>query len=116
MKKIRFLLALWVGKAARLGMRILGRNATFLPGRLALKIDPNFLGGLKMAPKVIVVTGTNGKTTVSNLVASILKRNGYSVTNNSLGSNVQGGIAATLLEDADLLGRSKKEVAVLEVD
>lgn len=116
MKKVRFLLALWISKAARFAMKILGRNATTLPGMLAIKICPDFMGRLKLPKTVIAVTGTNGKTTVSNLLTSILEANGYSVTNNSLGSNVQSAIATTLMADSDLLGRAKKDIAVLEVD
>lgn len=116
MSKLRFFAALWFAKAARLGMRLLRRNATYLPGRLATKICPDFLGQLTMPKTVVAVTGTNGKTTVSNLVTSVLVKNGYEVTNNALGSNVLAGIATTLLADSDLLGRAKKEIAVLEVD
>ena len=116
MKKIRFYLALWTAKAIRTLMRLLGRNATYLPGMMAVKICPDFMGQLMLPKTVIAVTGTNGKTTVSNLLTSILTKNGYSVTNNSLGSNVQGAIATTLLADSDLLGRAKKDIAVLEVD
>lgn len=116
MKKLRFLIALWAAKAARLAMRVLGRNATYLPGRLAIKICPDFMGQLTMPKTVVAVTGTNGKTTVSNLLTSVLTKNGYSVTNNSLGSNVQAAIATTLLADSDLLGKAKKDIAVLEVD
>ncbi len=65
---------------------------------------------------MIAVTGTNGKTTVSNLITSVLKENGYDVTNNSLGSNVQAGVATVLLQDSTLSGKAKKKIAVLEVD
>lgn len=116
MKRIRFFIALWGAKAARLAMKVLGRNASYLPGYLALKICPDFMGQLTMPKTVIAVTGTNGKTTVSNLLASVLEKNGYRVTNNSLGSNVQGAIATTLLTDANLFGKPKKDIAVLEVD
>lgn len=116
MNKLRFLFALWMAKAARLAMRLLHRNATYLPGKLAIKICPDFLKHLTMPKTVIAVTGTNGKTTVSNLLASVLEKNGYSVTNNSLGSNVQAGVASALLTDSDLLGKARKDLAVLEVD
>jgi len=97
-------------------MKLLGRNASYLPGKIALAIDKHFLGGLTQPKTVIAVTGTNGKTTVSNLLNSILSKNGFSVTNNSLGSNVQAGIAAALIADSTLDGKPKKEIAVLEVD
>lgn len=116
MKKLRFLLALWASKACLRLLRLLKRNATCTPGKIALAIDKKFLGGLKLPETVIAVTGTNGKTTVSNLLTDILTQNGYRVTNNSLGSNIQAGIASALLEDSDLLGRAKKDIAVLEVD
>lgn len=97
-------------------LRLLKRNATYLPGKIALAIDKDFLGGLTQPKTVIAVTGTNGKTTVSNLLNSILLENGYSVTNNSLGSNVQAGVATALLVDSTLSGKPKKEIAVLEID
>ena len=116
MRKIRFYVALWVAKAAQFAMKLIGRNATYLPGMLAVKLCPDFMGHLRKPKTVIAVTGTNGKTTVSNMLTSVLTANGYSVTNNSYGSNVQAGIAAALLQDTDLLGRAKKDIAVLEVD
>lgn len=116
MKKLRFLIALWASKLCLRLLRLLKRNATCTPGKIALAIDKKFLGGLRLPKTVIAVTGTNGKTTVSNLLTDILTKNGYRVTNNSLGSNIQAGIASALLEDSDLLGRAKKDIAVLEVD
>lgn len=116
MKKLLFFIALWSAKAATLAMKVLGRNASYLPGKIALKICKDFMGYLTLPKTVIAVTGTNGKTTVSNLLTSILEKNGYSVTNNSLGSNVQAGVASALLQDSTWIGKAKKEIAVLEVD
>ena len=116
MKRIRFYIAMLAGKLSLFGLKLLGRNATFLPGKIAVMIDKHFLGGLTPPKTVIAVTGTNGKTTVSNLLNSILLANNYTVTNNSLGSNVQAGIATALLEDSTFSGKAKKEIAVLEVD
>ena len=116
MSKLRFYAAMLVAKTMYLGLKLLGRNASYLPGKAAVKICKDFLAHLQMPKTVVCVTGTNGKTTVSNMLTKILRQCGYSVTNNALGSNVQAGVATALLEDADLLGRTKKEVAVLEVD
>lgn len=116
MKRVRFFIALMAAKLARLLLKILGRNASYMPGEVALKISKDFLGHLKLPETVICVTGTNGKTTVSNLLTSILVKNGYSVTNNSFGSNVQAGVAAALLADSTVFGKAKKDIAVLEVD
>lgn len=116
MRKIRFYIAMLTAKISLIGLKLLGRNATFLPGKIALAIDKDFLGGLTPPKTVIAVTGTNGKTTVSNLLNSILLTNNYSVTNNSLGSNVQAGVTTALLADATLSGKPTKDIAVLEVD
>lgn len=116
MSKVRFYAAMLIAKSMRLGLKMLGRNATYLPGKAAVKICPDFLGHLKMPETVICVTGTNGKTTVSNLISSILTRCGYRVTNNAFGSNIQAGVATALLADATFTGKAKKEIAVLEVD
>lgn len=116
MKKIRFLIAMLAAKCALLLLKLLKRTASYTPGYVALKIFPDFLGSLKMPKTVICVTGTNGKTTTSNLLADVLRDCGYKVTNNSAGSNVQAGVATALLADSDLFGNPKNETAVLEVD
>lgn len=116
MKRIRFYTAMLAAKLCLFMLKLLGRNASFLPGKIAITIDKNFIGNLTPPKTVIAVTGTNGKTTVSNLLNSILVENGYSVTNNSLGSNVQAGVANALLEDSTFTGKPRKEIAVLEVD
>lgn len=116
MSKLRFYAAMLVAKTMYLGLKLLGRNASYLPGKAAVKICKDFLAHLQMPKTVICVTGTNGKTTVSNMLTKILRECGYSVTNNALGSNVQAGVATALIEDADFLGRTKKDIAVLEVD
>ena len=115
-QRIRFIFAMLAAKTSMAIMKILRRNATYLPGKIALAIDKRFLGGLTQPKTVIAVTGTNGKTTVSNLLNSILLQNGFTVTNNSLGSNVQAGIATALIADSTFSGKPKKEIAVLEVD
>ena len=116
MNKIRFYLALYAAKGAQLAMKLLGRNATFLPGKVAIKLCPHFLRYLNPPKTVVGVTGTNGKTTVSNLLTSILRKNGFSVTNNSLGSNVQAGVISALIEDTTWFNKPKKDIAILEVD
>ncbi len=116
MRKIRFFIALYAAKAATLLLRLLRRNASCFPGKVALKLCKDFLSQIKKPGTVIAITGTNGKTTVSNLMTSVLRTNGYSVTNNSLGSNIQPGVATALLQDTTLFGRPKKDIAVLETD
>lgn len=116
MKKIRFYIAMAAAKLSVFGLKLLKRNASYLPGKIALALCSDFLGQLTPPKTVICVTGTNGKTTVSNLINSILVQNGYSVTNNGLGSNVQAGVTTALLLDSTFTGKPKKDIAVLEVD
>ena len=116
MGKIRFLLALWIAKCGRLALRLLKRNATYFPGYVALKLCPDFLARVGKPKKIIAVTGTNGKTTVSNLLNDVLGQNGYRVLNNQLGSNVAAGIATSLLIGCGIFGKTKFETAVFEVD
>lgn len=116
MKKLKFGIALLAAKTCQVLMKLLGRNATFLPGKVAVKLCKDFLSHLKPPKTVIAVTGTNGKTTVSNLLSSVLTKNGFSITNNSFGSNVQAGVISALIEDTTIFGKPKKDIAVLEVD
>lgn len=116
MKKIRYFFALYIAKAAQTALKLLGRNATYFPGKIAIRLCNDFLAYITPPKTVVAITGTNGKTTVSNLVTSILIDNGYSVTNNSFGSNVQAGVISALIEDTTLTGKPKKDIAILEVD
>lgn len=116
MNKIRYYFALYAAKASQLLLKLLGRNATYFPGKVAIRLYKDFLRFVKPPKTVIAVTGTNGKTTVSNLITSILRENGYSVTNNSFGSNIAAGVISALIQDMDLLGNPRKDIAVLEVD
>ena len=116
MGKLRFYIAMAAGKLAALALRLTGRNASYMPGVIALKLCKDFIGHLQKPKTLICVTGTNGKTTTSNLIASALTQMGYKVTNNSFGSNVAAGVAAVLLENSTFGGRHKNDWAVIEVD
>ena len=73
------IIAMLAAKCALLLLKLLKRTASYTPGYVALKIFPDFLGSLKMPKTVICVTGTNGKTTVSNLLTDALLSLGKSI-------------------------------------
>ena len=117
MGKLRFLFALWMAKLSVPALKITRHNGTDFPGTLALKLCPDFLKYVGRPKTIIAVTGTNGKTTVSNLLADTLEKEGHRVLINRAGSNVASGIATALLKGCDLAGRVKNyDMAVLEVD
>ena len=116
MNGLRFSLALAAGKCAQFAMRLLGKKATYLPGKLALRICPDFLSRIGKPDLLIGVTGTNGKTTVSNMLCDLLIGFGEDPVSNRLGSNIDAGAASALLEAAGLSGRCKRKIGVLEMD
>ena len=115
-KSIRFFLALWAAKTTAAVLRLMHRNATHLPGVVAMKLCPDFLGRVDKPDTIICVTGTNGKTTVCNLLDDILAECDETPLNNRFGGNVRGGIVSTFLNAASLTGRIRQKVAVLEID
>lgn len=76
------------------------RTAGSLPGKVALKIDPSIVRELRGKLKCgsVVVVGTNGKTTVTNVIADVFERAGHSVLCNRTGANLKNGIATALLQ------------------
>ncbi len=115
-KNIRFYIALWLSKCAYYMIKVFGRKGTNFPGVLAQRICPDFLKRSDRPKTSIMVTGTNGKTTVCNLINDILTQNEYSVMNNKLGSNMQPGIIACFVNNTTFMGKIKKDIAVLELD
>ena len=116
MKKLRFYFALFAGKMIYLTEKALHKNATFFPGSIAVKLCPDILKYFGKPEQIICITGTNGKTTVTNMLISFYEKKGYSIVHNSFGSNVAGGIVTSFLKDSSFTGKCKKDIAILEVD
>jgi UDP-N-acetylmuramyl tripeptide synthase len=108
--------------AARLttaGLRRTGRGGgTAAPGLIADFVDPGILGkiGRRLERGVIVVAGTNGKTTTSRMIADVLEADGSRVVHNRSGSNLVRGVAAAFAEQTSWTGRPEGEVGVVESD
>jgi UDP-N-acetylmuramyl tripeptide synthase len=115
--KARTLFALWAGKVAAVATRIKGGQGTSFPGMVALKIDPAFIRRSAIsAGKVILISGTNGKTTTARFVASMLEADQKKVLANPAGANLSTGIAAALIRSFSLSGKSNHTYALFEVD
>ena len=71
MKPIKFYIVLALAKMARVALKIIRRDATYFPGKLAVTLCPDFLGYIEKPKTIIGVTGTNGKTTVCNMISDI---------------------------------------------
>lgn len=116
MKKLRYYIAFFIAKLIQHILKLLKKNATHFPGKVAIILCPDFLKHVGKPDKIVCVTGTNGKTTVCNLLRDILMDNDYDILDNKLGSNVNSGIASALIFGTSWRGKSKKKLAVFEVD
>jgi lipid II isoglutaminyl synthase (glutamine-hydrolysing) len=113
---LRTLLTIWAAKLSGVALRALGRQGTHVPGLIARKLYPGIIGAVRHPARVVVVTGTNGKTTVSNLLAEALEAQGLRVASNRSGSNLAAGVATALVGAVTWTGKSRADIAVMEMD
>jgi UDP-N-acetylmuramyl tripeptide synthase len=110
-------LAVWLGKLVLGVLRLVGRRGNALPGLVVEKVFPGYLprAMARLSHGVVVVTGTNGKTTTTKMVATILAER-YRVLTNDTGSNFVRGAITTAVERSRWSGRLPYDVAVFELD
>ncbi len=97
---VRFTAARAASSVFTWGLRhVFHRPAENFPGKVALRVDPQTIThSLEKIPKgCVVVAGTNGKTTVNNLLADVFERAGERIICNRAGANMSPGIATALL-------------------
>lgn len=88
-----------------------------LPGLVVERIDPRFLGhALSDVEQIVVVSGTNGKTTTTRMLVAVLRAHGKKVLTNPTGSNFTRGVISSVLEQVPANGRVEADIAVLELD
>lgn len=106
-----------VGKSVRKIAQLRGGGSA-LPGLFAEKIDPDFISRTlaDLPHGVVLISGTNGKTTTTKMVVELLEGQGLRVFTNRTGSNFTRGVAAALLGDIDIHGKLDADIAVLELD
>ena len=113
---IQTILAVAACKLTRFVLRKTGRGGTALPGIVAMKIAKNIMAVPAQGMKIILVTGTNGKTTSCNMIEHALSSNGHQCLRDKSGANMLHGIASDLICNADWLGRPRYPYAVIECD
>ena len=109
------IISIFVGKIFVIIGKLMHRGSS-LPGMMALKVDKKILSKLKYPKTKVIVTGSSGKGSTSNLIADVLTDNGYTVCFNNAGSNLKYGVTTACLKNCNLLGKIKKDVLILEVD
>ena len=109
------ILSVLSAKASSALLSLAGRGGS-MPGSIALKLDPDSLKKLKFRGPVILVTGTNGKTSTANMISSLFEAAGKTVVTNRKGDNLKAGITSALLKAAKLNGTIDADAVVLEVD
>lgn len=116
MANIRFHVALIAAKLSGKLIRLLGRNGSHTPGAIAMRICPDFLGLAPRAKLVVCVTGTNGKTSVSNMISDALEDTGRTVASNRAGSNIVPGCCTNLINSLSWTGKCRVDATVFETD
>jgi lipid II isoglutaminyl synthase (glutamine-hydrolysing) len=108
---IRARVATTLGEAAGKVSRLTGRgDGSVIGGVVGLRLAPDLLSQLAAGRQVVLVTGTNGKTTTTRLVAAAIGSLGQEVASNAFGANMESGLVSALSSAPDA------PFGVLEVD
>ena len=105
------------GKTIQQVARLRGGGSA-LPGLVIERVDPGFMARtLEQLPYgVVLISGTNGKTTTTKMTVELLESQGLKVFTNRTGSNFTRGVTAALLGEVDNRGNLDADIAVLELD
>ncbi len=106
------------GRAVALATRLRSGQGQAMPGLVADRLSPGYANRAlaRLPDGVVMITGTNGKTTTTSFVVELLRAAGKDVLTNATGSNLARGLTSTVVGQSGWGGRLKHDVAVLEVD
>ncbi len=113
-----YIVLLLLAKTLQKISRVLGNSGSAAPGLFIEMVSPRFLekGLSKLDGGVVVISGTNGKTTTTKLVAESMSQFGEKVLTNMTGSNMTRGLISSIVGSSTWTGSLPYDVAVLEVD
>lgn len=113
------IVVIWIAKSSAWLSRRMGRGeASALPGLVAERLQPDILArlGRQLQEGSILITGTNGKTTTTRMIAAVLESDQHKLLVNRGGSNLTRGLVSTLVLASDWRGRIAADLGVFEVD
>ncbi|NCU30177.1 Mur ligase family protein [Candidatus Saccharibacteria bacterium] len=113
-----FLINTVIGKIIAHTLRLFGRGGGTLPGLIIERIHPNFLPKAiaRLPYGAVIVTGTNGKTTTTKVLATLLRSHDLRVLTNETGSNFVRGTIAAVLNHIRWTGSLPFDIAIFELD
>ena len=114
--KLRASITIVACRLARWILRKLGKGGTNVPGVIAQKLYPGILRTLSEGVKIILVTGTNGKTTTTRMIEQCLVEAGLDYFTNKSGANMDTGIITEFVVNSSVGGKCKYSYALLECD
>lgn len=118
MSKLRNIIAIAVCKILIFVGKCMGKKGSSTPGAIALKISPGVLKYLASQVKgqIVMVCGTNGKTTTNNLLYSLLTNERLKVVCNNIGANMLPGVACAFIAKSSLFAKVDADCAAIECD
>lgn len=114
---LRDVLAIAIGRLTRRAVLLVRPGGgTAIPGRVVERIAPGLLARILRQPRLLVVTGSNGKGTTTKMLAAILLAHGVDLFTNKRAGNITRGMLSDLITVVDWRGRFRHEYAVMEMD
>lgn len=112
------IMSLLIGKTILKLLRLMGRSGSALPGLVIEKINSSFLRKIigTLPGGVVIISGTNGKTTTTKVTVALLEAHGLHVLTNKTGSNFVRGTIAAVIDEASINGTLPYDIAVFELD